>query len=259
MIQTYGTALIALSPSLQNQNLLQLLSRLKLQVVNKSQATSRESIILDLENIKPDFLFISSVLSGSIELTDLINHVKQLSPQTKIVLTVNESDARKILSYVNHNVDGILWSENFFEVLEFAVKQILKGQAFICGSSLQELKTSLKEQRFDETPALGLLKLLTGREKEVLNSLSLGMNYKQISKLLFISESTVKTHTNNIFTKLNVSDRTQAVLYALNHGIRSLIKKPDILKNLTNESREELEDKIEDSTEDKAQEAEVKS
>ena len=80
-----------------------------------------------------------------------------------------------------------------------------------------------------------MLSLLTDRETEVLHSLTQGINYKQISKLLFISESTVKTHINNIFTKLSVNDRTQAVLYALKHGIESIAKKPDLLKNLTNQ------------------------
>lgn len=96
----------------------------------------------------------------------------------------------------------------------------------------------LKEKNLRTKFDTGLLELLTDREIEVLNALTLGMNYKQISKLLFISESTVKTHINNIFTKLNVNDRTQAVLYALNHGISSLIKKPYLVKDLGKEKIE---------------------
>ena len=88
----------------------------------------------------------------------------------------------------------------------------------------------------DAKSDLGLLGLLTDREIEVLRSLTHGINYKQISKILYISESTVKTHINNIFTKLSVNDRTQAVLYALHHGIDSLMKKPHLLKNITGEA-----------------------
>ena len=63
-----------------------------------------------------------------------------------------------------------------------------------------------------------LLTYLTAREEEVLDLLTQGNNYKGIASKLFISETTVKTHVNNIFQKLQVNDRTQAVLYALNNG-----------------------------------------
>ncbi len=51
-----------------------------------------------------------------------------------------------------------------------------------------------------------------------------GYNYKRVAQQLFISESTVKTHINNVFTKLKVNDRTQAVLYALKHDLESLMR-----------------------------------
>ena len=63
-----------------------------------------------------------------------------------------------------------------------------------------------------------LLNYLTNREEEVLELLTNGVNYKGIASKLFISETTVKTHVNNIFQKLQVNDRTQAVLYAINKG-----------------------------------------
>ena len=47
-----------------------------------------------------------------------------------------------------------------------------------------------------------------------------GINYKSIANQLIISDTTVKTHVNNIFQKLQVNDRTNAVLYALTHGFK---------------------------------------
>ena len=99
-----------------------------------------------------------------------------------------------------------------------------------------EIRNLLCEQKLETRSDHGLLSLLTDRELEILHSLTEGINYKQISKLLFISESTVKTHINNIFTKLNVNDRTQAVLYALRHSIENLAKKPNLAKSLINEN-----------------------
>ncbi len=62
---------------------------------------------------------------------------------------------------------------------------------------------------------------LTSRENEVLELLTEGINYKSIAGKLIISETTVKTHVNNIFQKLQVNDRTNAVLYALSHGFKT--------------------------------------
>ena len=236
MLQQYSTALIALNHSLHNQRILQQLSVLKTQVINRTQINTKENILPDIEIFKPSFLIFSSSLPGAIELTDLIAKVKKISIKTKIVLMVNETDSSRIISYITSNVDAIVWSENIVESLEPAVKALLQEQAFLCGRSTVQLKTLLQEQKVENKQETGLLELLTDREKEVLYSLTEGVNYKQISKLLFISESTVKTHINNIFTKLNVNDRTQAVLYALHHGIENLTKKPHLIKEFTNES-----------------------
>lgn len=235
MFQQYNTALIALSPSLQNQNLLQLLSQLKVQVINKIQINTKENLLLEVQALKPNFLLFSTTLPGVIELTEVITKAKQVSQKTKLILIVNENDSKNILRYLFHQADAIISTQNLSESLEGAIKQLTKGLAFICGKSVCELRASLQEENTSKRSNLGLLSLLTEREIEVLHSLTQGINYKQTSKLLFISESTVKTHINNIFTKLNVNDRTQAVLYALYHGIESVSTKPHIIKNLINE------------------------
>ena len=69
-----------------------------------------------------------------------------------------------------------------------------------------------------------LLSYLTQREEEVLHLLTQGITYKGVAKQLFISETTVKTHVNNIFQKLQVNDRTQAVLYAINNGLGNQVR-----------------------------------
>lgn len=66
-----------------------------------------------------------------------------------------------------------------------------------------------------------MLSSLTIRENEVLELLTEGINYKSIAGKLIISETTVKTHVNNIFQKLQVNDRTNAVLYAISHGFKT--------------------------------------
>jgi len=60
---------------------------------------------------------------------------------------------------------------------------------------------------------------LTQREAEVLREIAAGLSNREIAERLYISEATVKTHVNNIFSKANLRDRAQAVVYALHHGL----------------------------------------
>ena len=233
-MQDTSTALLASNLFL-NNHLLQLLTRNRLQTVNKTLINTKEGILPEVEAHKPNYLFFSSTLPGVIEVLEIVSKVKQVSPKTKIVLVVTENDSNKILNCVIANTDAIIHTECLNESLEFAIKQLSKGQMFLCGMTMNALKSSLQRQQIESKSDSALLNSLTDREIEVLHSLTQGINYKQISKLLFISESTVKTHINNIFTKLNVNDRTQAVLYALHHGINNLSKKPDLFKSLLSE------------------------
>ncbi|CAM5219339.1 DNA-binding response regulator OS=Lysinibacillus sphaericus OX=1421 GN=vraR_2 PE=4 SV=1 [Lysinibacillus sphaericus] len=67
--------------------------------------------------------------------------------------------------------------------------------------------------------ALHVLNPLTPREQDVLAELTKGKSNREIASSLFVTEKTVKTHISNIFTKLQVQDRTQAALYAVKHGL----------------------------------------
>lgn len=237
-MQDTSTALLSSNLILSNSSLLSCLAKNKFRVINKSQINTKESILPEVEEHKPDYLIISSSIPGVIEILEVVTRVKQISPKTKVVLSVNENDTSKILNLVMANTDAIIHSDSFNGSIEFALSQLTKGQTFLCGTTINSLKFSIQKQQIENKFDAGLLNSLTDREIEVLHSLTQGVNYKQIAKLLFISESTVKTHINNIFTKLNVNDRTQAVLYALHHGIDNLSKKPNLFKDLLSEPLE---------------------
>ena len=108
--------------------------------------------------------------------------------------------------------------------LIYAIEEVLNGKIYLplalssrffeyFQQSFRE-ETNAKESQQEEN----LLDYLTQREEEVLELLTQGITYKGVANKLFISETTVKTHVNNIFQKLQVNDRTQAVLYAINNG-----------------------------------------
>ncbi|MFJ9369243.1 response regulator transcription factor [Nocardia sp. NPDC101769] len=60
---------------------------------------------------------------------------------------------------------------------------------------------------------------MTKRESEILCLLATGASNREIARTLYVSEGTVKNHVSNILTRLGVRDRTQAAIYALDHGL----------------------------------------
>ena len=138
------------------------------------------------------------ILSGYDD-SDLIYRAMKLGARGYVLKTMASS---KLIDAIETVADGKIYlpsvlTTRFFEYFQNAAKE--------------ESKVSAGEN---------LLTTLTGRENEVLDLLTQGINYKSIAQKLIISETTVKTHVNNIFQKLQVNDRTNAVLYALTHGFK---------------------------------------
>ena len=129
--------------------------------------------------------------------------------------------------YLTKNISAWLLSERAERTLSLAIEAAEAGQLFIDFVISKNIKNLISEKQSVLTSSntnFANLELLTEREAEVLKYLCDGYNYKKVSQKLFISESTVKTHINNVFTKLKVNDRTQAVLYALKHDLEALMR-----------------------------------
>ena len=100
-------------------------------------------------------------------------------------------------------------------VLKKAIVSIASGENFIQPNLIPALNAKMMEKSEDR------LKLdnLTEREVEVLKLLAVGMYNKEVAESLEISERTVKNHVSNIFKKLDVTDRTQAAVFAIRNGL----------------------------------------
>ena len=112
----------------------------------------------------------------------------------------------------------ILTVHNELEYLLKAIDIICKGENYIQPSSIPALNNQLANRDIDKDK----IDLLTSREYEVLIQVANGMSNKEIATNLNISERTVKNHISNIFKKIDVSDRTQAAVFAIKNNIIKL-------------------------------------
>jgi DNA-binding NarL/FixJ family response regulator len=123
-----------------------------------------------------------------------------------IVLTTYDGD-EDIYRSLQAGARGYLLKDVFFEELETAIRTVHAGSRHIPAAIAQRLAERMASSD------------LTSREMEVLELIVRGQSNKEIGASLTISEATVKSHINNILSKLGVTDRTQAVTTALQRGL----------------------------------------
>lgn len=149
-----------------------------------------------------------------------IQEIEALGLGTKVLALSAYDDADLIFRAMKLGAKGYILKTMASAQLIYAIDEVVSGKIYLpttlTSRFFEYFQNSFKEEA--ESAEENLLTYLTAREEEVLDLLTQGNNYKGIAGKLFISETTVKTHVNNIFQKLQVNDRTQAVLYALNNG-----------------------------------------
>ncbi len=150
-----------------------------------------------------------------------IQEIEKLGLDIRVIALSGYDDADLIFRAMKIGAKGYVLKTMASAQLIYAMDEVAAGKIYLptalTSRFFEYFQNSFKEDNKISTEE-NLLTYLTAREEEVLDLLTQGNNYKSIAGKLFISETTVKTHVNNIFQKLQVNDRTQAVLYALNNG-----------------------------------------
>ena len=154
-----------------------------------------------------------------------IMEITKLGLDTKILALSGYDDADLIFRAMKIGAKGYVLKTMASAQLIYAIEEVLNGKIYLplalSSRFFEYFQKSFREEtekQNSKSDEENLLDSLTQREEEVLELLTQGITYKGVAGKLFISETTVKTHVNNIFQKLQVNDRTQAVLYAINNG-----------------------------------------
>lgn len=164
---------------------------------------------------KPQVALIDLVMpGGGIEATRAI---RSASPDTRIVLLTSFEDTQQIVAAVQAGALSCLLKDIDADALAETLRKAARGEAVLHPRVAAKLMDSLRRSGEPESAAL---ESLSQREHEVLALMAEGLSNQQIAERLGIGEKTVKTHVSNVLGKLDVSDRTQAAVYAWKSGLK---------------------------------------
>jgi DNA-binding NarL/FixJ family response regulator len=137
--------------------------------------------------------------------------IKQKYPQIKIIILTVFDDDENIFKSIQAGADGYLLKEIDAEILHRSILEVIQGGAPMTpGVAMKTLKLLRNPQDFDQTKQHEETSL-TKREVEILEQLSKGLNYQQVADNLYISQGTVRKHIENIYQKLKVHNKMEAV------------------------------------------------
>ena len=207
-------------------------------IICDDQALIRDSLEM-LLNLEKDIEVVACAENGdqAIELTqkhqpDLVlmdlkmpglngiaatREIRKQFPGMKILVLTTFADDEWVFDAIRAGASGYILKDTPRGELLKAIRGTIAGQAFVDPTVAGKLMAQFSSQQ--QQPASQVTDKLTEREIEVLAQLAHGFSNVEIAKRLHLSEGTVRNHISAILTKLEVSDRTQAAILAIQHGL----------------------------------------
>ena len=181
------------------------------------QASDGLECLEKLQEVTPDILLldINMPKMNGIEVLEELKSTK--NPLKVLVLTVH-SEVEYLVKAVDIGANGYILKDSGSAELKQAIENIINNDTYIQPNLIPALNSRLINRDVDKEK----LESLTKREVEILAQVASGMFNKEIAANLDISERTVKNHISNIFKKIDVSDRTQAAVFAIRNNIVTL-------------------------------------
>jgi DNA-binding NarL/FixJ family response regulator len=164
-----------------------------------------EEALYDIPRLQPDIVIMDINLPGMNGI-ECIRQVKNKSPKTQFMMfTVYEND-EKVFEALKAGASGYLLKNTGLVQMIEALSELYNGGSPMSANIARKLVTVFREQE-----NLVPVETLSNRENEILQLLSKGLLYKEIADQLSISTSTVRQHIHNIYEKLHVQNRTEAI------------------------------------------------
>lgn len=179
-----------------------------------AEAADGEECIEKLQNVTPDVLLLD-INMPKMNGLEVLQKMKEMKMKVKVLVLTVHNEVEYLLKAVDIGVDGYLLKDSESAELKKAILAVKNGENYIQPSLIPVLNSKMIDRNKDTIK----IESLTRRELDVLKLLSVGMYNKEVAEKLNISERTVKNHVSNIFKKIEVTDRTQAAVFAIRNNL----------------------------------------
>ena len=183
-----------------------------------AEAGDGEEAIKLASELKPDVAVMDIVMPkfNGIEAT---RKIKEIVPDIAIIILTAYDDDEYVLGLLDAGAAGYLLKSARGRDLAGAIRAIKSGESVLHPKIIAKLLKRAIMAPVEEHKASGLL---SERESEILRLVALGMSNREIAEKLFLSQRTIKAHLTNIFNKLNVASRSEAIVKGLQWGLVTL-------------------------------------
>jgi len=183
------------------------------------EAGSRAEALPLIERERPDIILLDMDLRGESGLDILQNLPKNFEGHVLILTGVVDPEIHR--TCVRLGARGLVQKDLAPEVLVKAIKKVHEGEIWFDRNMMSSVLSDVlsQKERNDGDPERQKINTLTAREHQVIALVSEGLKNKQIAERLFISDTTVRHHLTSIFSKLDISDRLELVIYSYRHEL----------------------------------------
>lgn len=185
------------------------------------EGSDGEQAIALVTDLLPDVILLD-LLMPKMDGISVVREIKRLAPNTQIIILTSYYEDDQIFNTIKAGALSYLLKESSTLELVEAIRAAARGESKLHPRVAARLLHEMRQQ--EQSP----LKDLTPRELEVLTSIARGRSNQEIAAELVLSEPTVRMHVANILSKLHLTDRTQAAIYALQ---KNLIPLKDALED----------------------------
>ena len=183
-------------------------------------ATASDGIeaVTGAERERPDVVLMDLRMPG-LDGAGATRQIRAALPDTQVLVLTTYADDRSLFPALQAGARGYLTKDAGAEEIEQAIRALAAGRTHLDPTIQQRLVAAVLEAQPSHGQVPTLPDDLTPRETEVLKLIAAGLSNAEIAAALVVSNATVKTHVNRIFSKTGARDRAQAVHYAYRHGM----------------------------------------
>jgi len=177
------------------------------------EAVDGQEAVDQYKLLKPDVVLMDLVMPNK-DGIQATREIVMVEPEAKILVLTSFIDEERILEAIKAGALGFIYKDKHPEQVLAAIREINNDVPVLAPNITRKLmrETQTKAEETD-------IQDLTERELEVLKMVASGRPYKEIAYTMHVQDATIRTHVSNILGKLNLSNRSQLVLYAIDHKL----------------------------------------